>query len=121
MMTNIDLPKVLSFESEDHVLDFIEAATEIIPKIKFQHIGGEGYNCVLYTRKDKHYRAIMEAALAPVTIIETPVGITNYSPGNRSTAGTSQTLATGEVLTMTFAEGPSGYYAMPTDPLPNAK
>lgn len=73
MHTNINLPIVLSFESEDHVKDFIEAAQEIIPKIKYEHIGGEGYNCVIYTRKDKAYRTIMDAATAPTTIVETPV------------------------------------------------
>ena len=114
MLTNVELPKVLSFESEDHVLDFLDAAREIIPKIKHQHIGGDGYNCVIYTRKDKNYRDIMVAALAPVTIVETPVtGNTNYASG--------QTLATGNVLSMTFSEGPSGYHAMPMNPLPDAK
>lgn len=114
MMTNVDLPKVLSFESEDHVLDFIEAAAEILPKIKYQHIGGEGYNCIIYTRKDKNFRAIMIAAEAPVTIVETPVGSNITGNGN--------VMAAGDVLTMAYSEGSvAGYYAMPTDPVSNVK
>ena len=53
MVTKINLPIVLSFESEDHVKDFIDAAKEIIPKLKYTHIAGEQYYCVMYTRKDQ--------------------------------------------------------------------
>lgn len=68
MVTKINLPIVLSFESEDHVKDFIDAAQEIIPKLKYTHIAGEQYNCIIYTRKDKAYRAIEAAAGAPDVI-----------------------------------------------------
>jgi hypothetical protein len=76
MVTSINLPIVLAFDDEAHVKDFVEAAQEIIPKLKYTNIAGEGYTCIIYTRKDKGYRALMEAADAPTTIVETPV-----SPG----------------------------------------
>jgi hypothetical protein len=82
MVTNINLPIVLSFTDKDHVDDFIEAAQEIIPKVKYTNIGGEGYNCIVYTRKDKHYRLLMEAASAPTVIVETPV----FGPPNTANA-----------------------------------
>lgn len=58
LKTDINLPLVLSFESEDHVKDFMDAAVEIIPKLKYQRIYGDNFNCVLYTRRDAKYRAI---------------------------------------------------------------
>ena len=74
MVTSINLPIVLAFADEDHVQDFIEAAQEIIPKLKYTHIAGDdGYTCIIYTRKDKNYRSLQEAAGAPTTIIEKPV------------------------------------------------
>jgi hypothetical protein len=93
MVTNINLPVVLSFENEDHVKDFIEAAQEIIPKLKYVHIAGDGYNCIVYTRKDKAFRSIMVAAEAPVAIVDVPV---------------------------TMDDGTKAYYTMPMD-LPSVK
>jgi hypothetical protein len=137
MMTNVNLPVVLSFESEDHVLDFIEAAQEIIPKIKYTHIAGDGYNCILYTRKDKNYRTIMEAASAPVTVVETPVGDTGMATGyvNKAyTGGPVKTVGDAHYVTMEYKstsdkngnkvtswKPASGYYPMPTDPVSTDK
>ena len=133
MRTNINLPKVLSFESEDHLLDFIEAAAEIIPKIKYQHIGGEGYSCIIYTRKDKKYRSIMIAATAPTTITDTPI--------EQSIVGEGDIMVRGEVLHLEYPGaykdknlvwvGPGGkvikkfnhpdHHPMPTESIKSAK
>lgn len=115
MMTNVELPKVLAFESEDHVLDFIEAAREIIPKIKFERVVGEGYNCILYTRKDKQYRAIMGATQAPVTIIETPVEAASMSD-LYVTGATFAINEDGSTVLKTKNGNSPGYFTMPMDP-----
>lgn len=80
MVTSINLPIVLVFTDEDHVQDFIEAAQEIIPKLKYTNITGEGYTCIIYTRKDKNYRALVDAASAPTTIVEKPVSASTTGP-----------------------------------------
>lgn len=117
MVTNINLPVVLSFENEDHVNDFVEAAQEIIPKLKYVHIAGEGYNCIMYTRKDKAFRSIMVAAEAPVAIVETPVD----GESEVYVTEAKVNMQTGSVSFDMPVEGANGYHTMPTDPKTNVK
>ena len=70
----------MAFTDEDHVRDFIDAAKEIIPKIKYTNINGEGYTCIIYTRKDKNYRCLMNTASAPATIVEKPISASVTGP-----------------------------------------
>lgn len=78
MITNVNLPCVIHFYDEMSVENFCFTLGKIIPKVKFERVN-EG-NWILYTRKDKNYRAIMESALTENTT-ETPAPAADETDG----------------------------------------
>lgn len=67
MLTNINLPIAITFDSEQSAEAFMAAFVQVVPKAKVTVVSSDaaGHKVIVFTRKDKAYNELIDANFGP--------------------------------------------------------